>query len=180
MDSIVQILRTNATVYAALKIVKQLDLNDCWIGAGFIRNRIWDYVHTIETPITDSDVDVIFYNKENTSKEYEESIENTLFTVSPDIPWSVKNQARMQLKYHHEYSTSFEAISYWPETATCIAARLDSENSLEIIAPYGCDDLVNLLLRPTPTINHSVFISRIHEKKWLSKWPKLKIVAVEE
>ncbi len=47
MDSIVQILRTNATVYAALKIVKQLDLNDCWIGAGFIRNRIWDYVHTV-------------------------------------------------------------------------------------------------------------------------------------
>ncbi|MBI3259205.1 MAG: nucleotidyltransferase family protein [Ignavibacteriae bacterium] len=23
-------------------------MNDCWIGAGFIRNKIWDYLHILQ------------------------------------------------------------------------------------------------------------------------------------
>lgn len=176
MDSIKNILSTKQKIFSALEIVRKVDLNDCWIGAGFIRNSIWDYLHDQETPITNSDVDVIFYNSKDTSLEYELYLENKLHDLNPDFPWSVKNQARMKLKYNLSYSTCIEAISFWPETATCIAARLNNENSIEIISAYGCDDLLNLILRPSPKIDPSVFINRINEKDWLKKWPKLRVV----
>lgn len=176
MITVEHILNTNTHVLTALQVVQQLDLQDCWIGAGFIRNRVWDYLHGLATPIEQSDVDVIFYDNTDTSLEYEKAIENKLNTAYPHFPWSVKNQARMKLKYNHNYSTSFKAISFWPETATCIAARLNNHNTMEIIAPYGCDDLLNLILRPSPNIDPSVFINRIQEKNWLKVWTKLKVV----
>ena len=175
MDLIANILSSDKRIYTALEIVRTLELNDCWIGAGFIRNKIWDHLHNINTEMDSSDVDVIFYDHENTSLEYEHQLENTLKDLNPSYPWSVKNQARMQLKYSLDYSTSLEAISYWPETATCIAARLNNHNTIEIIAPYGCDDLLDLILIPSPKINPEVFKSRIREKYWLKKWSKLKI-----
>lgn len=175
METINHILNRKQDVFPALKAIKELELNDCWIGAGFIRNTIWDFLHNIETYVPESDVDVIFYNDENTSLELELYLENKLRNFNPNLNWSVKNQARMKLKHNLCYSTSFEAISYWPETATCIAARIDNQNTIETIYPYGCDDLLNLILRPTPNINPSVFLNRINEKEWLKKWPKLKV-----
>ncbi|MBI3259206.1 MAG: nucleotidyltransferase family protein [Ignavibacteriae bacterium] len=108
--------------------------------------------------------------------EYELHLENVLKSLNPQYPWSVKNQARMKLKYNLIYSTSLEAISYWPETAICIAARLNNHDSIEIIAPYGYDDLLNLMLRPSPRIDIEVFENRIKEKDWMQKWSKLKVV----
>ncbi|WP_404943225.1 nucleotidyltransferase family protein, partial [Pseudomonas sp. DP16D-T1] len=28
-----------------LEIVRSLNLPDCWIGAGFVRNAVWDHLH---------------------------------------------------------------------------------------------------------------------------------------
>lgn len=54
---------------------------------------------------------------------------------------------------------------------------LPKKNKIEIIAPYGLDDLKNLYLRPIPTLKDlSIFEKRIEQKQWLRKWPKLSIV----
>ncbi len=48
----------------------------------------------------------------------------------------------------------------------------------KIVAPHGIDDLVNLIVRPTPSRKGdlSIFYKRIESKKWLEKWPKLRVV----
>jgi hypothetical protein len=175
-DVIATILESNRMVFSALEAVRKIDLNDCWIGAGFIRNTIWDHLHGIKDEINHSDVDVVFYDGNETSLEYEIELKNVLSNLDSSLPWSVKNQARMRQKYHHDYSSTLEAISFWPETATCIAARLSSNNTVELIAPYGYDDLLNLILRPSPKVDPTIFYSRVKEKEWLEKWPKLKII----
>lgn len=175
IDVITTVLSSDKRICTALEIVKKLNLKDCWIGAGFIRNCIWDYLHNSKTEVDGGDVDVVFYDRENTSLEYEQQLESMLNNLNPDFPWSVKNQARMQLKYNLNYSTTLEAISFWPETATCIAARLNDSNVIEVIAPYGYDDLLNLILRPSPRIDTAVFYNRVKEKGWLKKWSKLKV-----
>jgi len=68
-------------------------------------------------------------------------------------------------------------LSEWVETPTCVAVTLE-EGEPKIIAPHGIDDLVNLIVRPSPshTGNLGIFYNRIESKKWLKKWPKLKVV----
>jgi len=54
-----------------LKSVQDLKLNDCWIGAGFIRNAVWNKLHEKKCTVIDYDIDVVFYDTENTSVDYE-------------------------------------------------------------------------------------------------------------
>ena len=167
-----------------LKSVKRLNLPDWWIGAGFVRSKVWDFLHDhkVRTPI--SDIDVIYFDKsdfsaeeslsETTKKEVE--YEKQLREIMPGVDWSVTNQARMHL-FHDDkpYKSSEEGLRHWVETATCIGVKLDEKDKLILTAPHGIYDLVNLIFRPTTTSykNTKRFEERIKNKKWLSKWPKL-------
>ena len=78
------------------------------------------------------------------------------------------------------YRDTADAIGHWLETATCIAARLDDDDTVTLLAPHGIDDLVGLKLRPTPAgrRNRADFQKRLKQKDWLRRWPKL--VAVDD
>ena len=72
-------------------------------------------------------------------------IETTLKAISPDRPWSVRNQARMHLRNKDApYASTEDALRYWLETPTCVAARLETDNSLTLFSPYGLSDLMDL------------------------------------
>ncbi|SEC41507.1 hypothetical protein SAMN04489761_2929 [Tenacibaculum sp. MAR_2009_124] len=159
-----------------LRTVRALHLNDCWIGAGFVRNKIWDVKHEkLRTEL--NDIDVIYFDEVKSSREDDLQLENKLKKVTPNIKWSVKNQARMHVKNgHNKYVNCYEAISFWPETATSIAVRLTTDNELEFMAPYGLDDLFGLIVKPTPKFNIAIYNARIEKKKWLKKWNNLNII----
>ena len=79
-----------------LKTVQALQLNDCWVAAGVIRNKVWDTLHNIQTEI--NDIDVIYFDESDCSIETENVLESKLQEIMPNQPWSVKNQARMHIK----------------------------------------------------------------------------------
>lgn len=48
----------------ALYAVRALQLCDGWIGAGFVRDAVWDYLHGYgQRPVT-GDVDVVWFDAE--------------------------------------------------------------------------------------------------------------------
>ena len=166
----------------ALNVVASLALPDCWIGAGFVRDAAWDHLHGHRaTPIT-GDVDVLWYEAESFQVDRDRQIEQELCYRMPDLPWSVKNQARMHVRNgDRPYTSVADAMRHWPETATAVAARCkapDSKtpDSIEINAPYGLDDLFGLRLRPTPAFRTgklSIFEDRVSSKGWLERYPLL-------
>lgn len=186
-QDIIRLIESDKWMMELLATVKKLNLPDWYIGAGFIRSKVWDTLHgyTKRTPI--SDIDVIYLDmndftveeamKESTKTEI--SYEEKLKELMPGINWTVTNQARMHL-FHEDrpYTSSEEALSQWVETATCVGVRIDENNNLILSAPRGIDDLVNLVLRPVNIVkkDSELFYRRIEDKKWLEKWPKLKIV----
>ncbi|CAM1341923.1 nucleotidyltransferase family protein [Tenacibaculum amylolyticum] len=172
-NQLIQIIENDAWMMHILKIIRELDLNDSWIGAGFIRNKVWDKLHNKNRTVL-NDIDVIYFDSSETNKAAELAIEYQLKKTTSNLNWSVKNQARMHLKNGHSpYTNTNEAISFWPETATAIAIRLTVNNVIEYIAPYGLEDLFNLRLVPTPNVDIRTFQHRIQEKQWIKIWPKL-------
>jgi uncharacterized protein len=168
-----------------LILAKKLELPDWWIGAGFVRGKVWDHLHgyTTRTPLPD--IDVIYFEQYNPSaeeimsiKRREKMLEEVLMKQRPEIKWSVTNQSRMHLFHNHKpYHTSTEALAQWVETATCVGVTLDNHDHVIITAPRGIDDLIHLILRPTPDNikDQKTFNNRIYKKQWLTKWPKLRI-----
>lgn len=171
---LVQIISSDIGMLNTLRTIKNLKLPDCWIGAGFVRNAVWDYLHD-QNQSTLTDIDVIYFNPKNTSQTSDRTIEEQLNRITPQLNWSVKNQARMHIRNGHPpYLDCNDAISYWPETATSIAIRLTSNNKIEYLAPYGLDDLFNLIVRHSHKSNIDSFEARMTAKKWKEKWIKLK------
>lgn len=162
-----------------LEHVADLELPDCWIGAGFVRNAIWDDLHDLEaTPL--SDIDVIYFDPTQTEAAVDEALEEILRDAAPDAPWSVRNQARMHLRNGDEpYQSTADALVRWPETCTAVAVRLRC-GRLEVLAPFGVGDLFGLIVRPTPHFISKLNIckARIKEKCWRERWPSLRVVGL--
>lgn len=173
---LIQILSEDEKIFEILRIIRGLKLNDCWVGAGCIRNKVWDVLHE-QTAEQFNDVDVIFFDQSDTSERIEKEIEEKLLEINKTFQWSVKNQARMHLRNNHsQYTDSRHAISHWPETATAVAAALNVNDEIEILAPYGLDDLFNLVVRPTPNFNQLIFQKRADDKQWENQWKKLTFI----
>jgi Uncharacterized protein conserved in bacteria len=181
--TVTRILRADPVRWRMLEVVAALELPDCWIAAGFVRNAVWDHLHRrLAGPLT-GDVDVIWHDPSRSGAKEDRELEAVLRAADPSIDWSVKNQARMHLRNgDRPYASSADAMRCWPETATAVAARRIGADECEISAPLGLDDLFALLLRPGPRFHaakHNVFAERIAAKAWLSRWPKLRIVEPE-
>lgn len=183
-QEIIEIIKNDEWMMQVLETARTLNLPDWMIGAGFVRGKVWDHLHgyTVATPLSDIDVIYFDHNELKVTKEENELIEeeyqNKLKSFL-DLNWSVTNQARMHSENgDKEYLSSKDAMSYWPETATAVAVKLLSDNTLELIAPYGIDDLVNLKLRISPnfTRSKSIFEERLTKKQWLKKWPLVKVI----
>lgn len=149
-----------------------------YVGGGIIRNLIWDKQHKykIQTPL--DDIDLIYFDPTDISKQKDEEWEKKMKSILPNIEWSVKNQARMHtINNDEEYENITDAVSKWPETASAILVKKDFFGRYKIIAPHGLKDLFSLHLRPTPTFAHKTqrIIDRCESKKWKEKWPCLKI-----
>jgi hypothetical protein len=165
-----------------LRLVRELDLPDCWVAAGFVRNRVWDHMHQRSRSPLPTDIDVIWYDPHKADSERDAALEAALRAKDNTLGWSVKNQARMHQRNADEpYRSAVDAMSYWPETATAIGVRLGDRSVIEVAAPFGLDDLFELAVRPTErfvTEKYSVYLDRIHAKKWQTTWPRLKIEIV--
>ncbi|MCA3390387.1 MAG: nucleotidyltransferase family protein [Roseomonas sp.] len=152
-----------------------------WIGAGFVRNAVWDHLSGQDTEaLPPADLDVVFHDPVNVTAEQDAAFEGALRTAAPDLPWSVRNQARMHERNDHRpYRDVADALAHWPETATAIAARLGPKD-VEILAPFGVADVLGMILRPTPAFRTKpeVVRARLEAKGWRASWPKLHVIGL--
>ncbi len=176
---IINLIKNDLWRMEVLECAKDLNLPDWYIAAGFVRNLVWDDLHHLSNPTPLSDIDVVYYDKENLSEEHELHLQD-LLNQKLSAEWSVTNQVRMA-KVNGEkddYISSEDAISRFPETATAIGVRMLEDGSLKVIAPYGLDDLFSLRLKMSPRFigGKEKFLYRVQKKNWLSKWSRLKLV----
>ena len=172
-------LASQPSIMSALRPVAALGIEDCWVGAGLIRNAIWDQLHgRVVGTCAQTDVDVVYCDHNDASLERDLAIERRLFDEFSDVLWSVHNQARMHERNGDApYYNTVEAIRRWPETATAIAARIVGDN-VEVIAPHGVDDLVGMIVRPSPAFAHKlpIYRARLASKDWARRWPRLQFI----
>ncbi len=176
-QDIINLVASDKWMMDVLYEAEQLDLPEWMIGAGFLRNKVWDYLHGIKRDVADTnDIDLVYLDKKNVSEYEDEALSNKM-SGTLGLRWEIKNQAYMHTRHNHQpYNSTAEGISYWVETPTCVAVTTEN-GELEIIAPHGIEDLVNLVIRPSPTRNDlELFHQRVAGKEWLLKWPKLKVV----
>jgi hypothetical protein len=178
-EDVVELIHGDTWMMDILKTVQTLRLPDCWICAGFVRSKVWDFLHDFKERTPLADVDVVYFDDTNLDISEEKQLEKKLLALRPDVPWSVKNEARMHVRNNIEpYTSTVDAVAKFPETATAIAVRLDDKGALVLCAPHGVHDLLNMKVKPTPYFKISsermkIYQNRLETKKWKKRWHKL-------
>ena len=180
-EDVIRLIQSDENMMKIIHTAGTLDLPDWWICAGFVRSKIWDTLHGFEERTLSPDVDLIYFDSAAIDEDHEKILENKLKSLMPDVPWSVKNQARMHVVNQiPPYTSSVDAISKFPETATALGVTLDKENRLVLTAPCSIEDVLHMEIKPTPFFTETreraaIYEERVTKKNWTAKWPKVKV-----
>jgi len=151
IPELLALIESSSWLVAVLGSVYQAGLPNAWICAGVIRDLVWDtkFGNGFD-PSRISDVDVAFFDPVDLRTERDRAAELRLLALRPDVRWDAKNQAAVHTSYPNRFGIAVEpfrsmaeAAASWPETATAVAIRRSNRTSLEVIAPYGLDDLLD-------------------------------------
>jgi hypothetical protein len=171
-------IRADPWMMRVLSTAAALDLPEWMIGAGFVRNKVWDHLHGFaNAEVQTADIDLIYFDpadlRESTEKDYDRQLR-----AACDVNWSAKNQARMhQVTGDLPYKSAADGLAHWVESATCVAVTLQ-DGTLRLIAPHGTGDLVRLIVRRSPAFKGGIrtMQERVASKRWLEKWPRLQLI----
>jgi hypothetical protein len=159
-----------------LEFARDLNLPDWAIGAGFVRNAVWDHLHGYEFATPLNDIDVLYFNPGNTEPEAEREIEHALTERCLTYPWSVRNQARMHMRNGDTpYRSTEHAIAHWLETATSVGVRINATGQFSVLAPHRVRDLSAMRLASAPSgiAKFQEYQARIKSKNWQAHWQAL-------
>jgi uncharacterized protein len=167
---------------SVIEAARSVGLPDGAIGAGFVRQPIWDYLHGFQPADRFADIDVLYFDPSDLTPESEMRIEQELGRRMPGVPWEVTNQARMHV--HNDdpaYHDTEDAISHWLETPTALAVRLLPRATAGLIAPFGFVDLLAIQIKPTPAgiRRREAYRKRLRQKDWHQRWPKVRMYDVD-
>jgi uncharacterized protein len=184
-NELAELINESAWLRRMLGLVAALGLPDCWIGAGAVRDLVWDIRFGDGfAPANIADVDVVFFDPDDLTPEHEREIERQLQNREPSVKWDVKNQARV----HHWFEARFghpaapltsttDGVSTWPETATAVAVRLRTDGGLDIAAPFGLDDLLDGVWRGNfVRVTEAEYEARLDRKQPHRRWPAVVVV----
>jgi len=169
---------------AALRAVRELGLPAWCIGAGAVRNLVWDALHAHPVPSALADVDVAWFDSADLSAERDAALQRRLSALLPGTPWEVTNQAAVHLWFEDLFGHPVEplrsleeAVASWPEYATCVGLRLEPDDRVTVIAPHGLDDLFGCIVRRNPVrVSVETYRERLARKRPALRWPRVRIV----
>lgn len=92
-DKIIQWIEKDSFRMRALACVAESEIPQAFLAAGFVRNLVWDALHHKETPTPLNDLDVIYFDSDESDPERYKAYELELQELMPEANWQVRNQA---------------------------------------------------------------------------------------
>jgi uncharacterized protein len=174
------LVRETPWFMAALRAGRELGLAQWCIGAGALRNLVWDALHG--QPRSElADVDLVYFCAHDLSPARDAALQGRLAEHCPGLPWEVTNQAGVHLWFERHFGHAVEplhslheAIASWPEPATAVGVWLDRDDALRVIAPLGLADLFGLRIRRNPVrVSVETYRQRCASKRYVERWPQV-------
>lgn len=182
----ISILKQNEDLMTVLNYIYELKLPNFYIAAGSIFQTIWNYYDSKPLNYGIKDIDIIYYDSSNISKDNEQELENNIINhfkeLNMNYEFDVHNEARMHLwkkenenKNIDQYKNSEDAIDQWIATVHAVGITKEN-NEIKLYAPYGLSDIFSKTIRP---IKHKANSKELYEKKvksWNNRFEGLSII----
>lgn len=131
-----------------------------------------------------NDYDLIYYDERELSKEAEQFTELRVRRLLPDLPApvEVRNQARVHLWFEEYFgipytplSSADEAIDRYASKTHAVGISLGEDGRLNIYAPFGLQDIFDMVIRPNYVLPNKPTHDRKSERA-KSIWPEVEVL----
>ncbi len=177
-QQILDLIEKDPLMMDVLHRAEKLNLPDWLIGAGFVRNKVWNHLSGKTTDKLDlTDVDLVYFDPTIPADQEKDKDLMEKLSAETGLDWETRNNAyNYKSDIRSPYGSAEDVIAAWPETVTAVGVKIEN-GALKLIAPYGIEDLVNFVIKTSPKYQDGVEVikQRIAKKKWLEKWPNLKL-----
>lgn len=180
---LVGILRATPGLMRVLATARDLDLPDWLVFSGAVYQPVLN--HLTGRPLEHGlkDYDLAYYDASDISYEAEDGVIRKV-AAAFDAPLralvEVRNQARVHLWFDDHFgepysplSCSAEALNRFTAPAFAVGARLGTDGQIEIVAPFGLEDLFAMRLRPNPQRPSPAFARTAETAK--RRWPEVTV-----
>lgn len=183
-EKFITILKQNKDLMLILNYLVEIKLPNFYIAAGSIFQTIWNYYDNKPLNYGIKDIDIIYYDPNNISKESEKELEDKIVEhfKTLNYEFDIHNEARMHLwkkenenKDINQYKNSEDAISKWIATVHSVGITKINGN-IKVYAPYGLSDIFSRTIRP---IKHKANSKELYDKKvasWQTRFNNLNII----
>lgn len=178
------LVRANAMNRELLDRLPSLGLPECHLVAGCLFQTVWNSLSG--RPPTDGilDYDVFYYDDADLSWEGEDAairgVQATFRDLDVDV--QVRNQARVHVWYETKFGvpcaplrSARDGIDHFLNRSSCFGVRCDAHAPPEVYAPFGFDDLFDMIVRP----NRRRELPDVYAQKarrWVECWPTLQVL----
>lgn len=175
------ILRADGAVWPAIEGARDLDLPDWMIVSGAIYNSVWNALTGRAAGNGINDVDLFYFDDTDLSWEAEDAVirRGETHFAGLNLPVEIRNQARVHVWYPKRfgrscpvYSSSAHSLGFFASKTHAVGVRLKPDDTLDIVAPFGLDDIFSLRITP----NHALDNEETHllkGRRAQSVWPEV-------
>lgn len=177
------ILRADTAVWPALELARDLALPDWLMVSGAVYNTVWNHLTRKPAGHGIRDVDLFYHDASDLSWDAEDRVirQGASHFARLSLPVEIRNQARVHLWYTQRFQgkvpafvSSTHALDYFAAETHAVGVRLERDDRLTIVAPFGLDHIFSFRMVPNrATDNRRTHIEKSARAKAL--WPELAV-----
>lgn len=179
-----EIVRCSPTLMRVLETARDLDLPDWLIFSGAVYQRVLNHLTGRDLDYGIKDYDLGYYDPSDVSYEAEDAvIRRVAAAFAPPLSelLEVRNQARVHLWFEGKFGEPYEpltgtseALGRFVSPLFSVGVRLEADDRLIVLAPFGLEDLFALRLAPNPTRRTNGFARTAASAT--ARWPELIVI----
>lgn len=181
--ALIEIIGSEPLLMEVLRGLRDTALPDWLLVAGSIYNVVWNRLTGRPALTGVRDIDVFYFDDSDRSYEAEDAVIKHLGRQFAHLPLPVepRNQARVHLWFPQKFNQPFapltssaEMLGRYASKTHSVAARLEDDDTLGIVAPFGLNDIFSFRIVPNRVLqNEPAHTAKAARAK--SVWPELSV-----
>ncbi len=182
---LVEMLQASPRLMTVLETARDLDLPDWMIFSGAVYQTAWNALTGRDPAYGIKDYDLGYFDPD-TSWDAEDVVirrARSAFDAPLDDLVEVRNQARVHLWFEQRFGEPYaplidtaNALTRFVSTTYAVGARMNAGGEIEIVAPFGVEDIFALRIRPNPLRPLSSGFDRAAQSA-KARWPEITVEA---
>ena len=182
---LVDILRASPRVMTVLRTARDLAVPDPLLVSGAVYQTAWNALTGRERDYGIKDYDLTYFDPDVSWDAEDAWIRRVAAALAPPLREAVevRNQARVHLWFNARFGgepypplgSAAESLERFVCPAFSVGARLDPDDRIALVAPFGLGDLFAMHLRPNPNreLNPDAFARTTASVT--ARWPELTV-----